>query len=928
MNRILQVLLVTAAFILVAPSTGRSQDPTVPKISALEFDGASSYVNLTPGVTNFSFGDFTISGWFNIRNKGGAQQFLFRITNQEGNTRRIQVSEMAGTITADIRAAAGGTIYAITTTAFAYDTWIHVAFVREGDQLRLYFDGVEVGSQAAVATAIPANRWAYLGANPYRGGVWGSPDNFFTGMIDEFQIWTIARTAQEIQALMTQPITPATGLRAGWAFNERTGTMAGDSSGNNLHGTVINATWTLPPAFTITDVHPANGAIFVPAQNGIQFNLYPGVNGVDASKVKLTLNGQDVSDKLQITGSAQWLVVFDGLKTNRFYHAQIEVTDRSGMAASQNMLFDTFDPANFSFEAEDFNYNAGQFIDNPPIDWTVQPNYFDQIGVQEIDVLATTSVQPKLYRYAEVVGTALSTDVPREKYLSSGFDDYNVTGITVGSWFNYTRTIPAASYNVYARLARNGAISARLDRVTSDPTQPGQTTEPLGWFKSAGTGSAQVYDWIPLRDAAGNFIAIDLDGVSTLRLSAETAFNANFFLLVPVTIAPPKVANINPTPGSNMTNISEGLTFTVSSGAGVEASAIRFIINGSDQSDSLVISGNKFAWTVSYNSLAQNENYSVQIQVIDEAGNDLAFPYTGMPNANPSLTFTFATYAPGSNPALQFDGNDYVNLSGVAANFASVGDFTISGWFKIRNKGAQQFLFRITHAESSTRRIQMTEAAGTITADIRATAGGTVYAISTTAFSYDTWTHIAFVRDGAELRLYFDGKLVGSQAAIETEFMANRWAYLGANTYNGSVWGNPDNFFMGAIDKFEIWTTARTAAEIQASMTQPIAPASSLLAGWDFDEAAGDIAYDASGNNYTATIIGAFWGPGPLFEPARPALTAMRNGTQLSLSWDQPNAKLEASEDPAAGWAVLQDATSPYITDMSGPKRFFRLRVD
>jgi len=46
------------------------------------------------------------------------------------------------------------------------------------------------------------------------------------------------------------------------------------------------------------------------------------------------------------------------------YAASIQVTDANGEGAIRNLKFDTINPA-YTFEAEDWNYGGGNFIDNP-----------------------------------------------------------------------------------------------------------------------------------------------------------------------------------------------------------------------------------------------------------------------------------------------------------------------------------------------------------------------------------------------------------------------------------------------------------------------------------------------------------------------------------------------------------------------------------
>ncbi len=83
----------------------------------------------------------------------------------------------------------------IATSALTTNTWIHVAAVYDGSQMRLYQDGVQVGSTSKTGT-IDQNAAvsAWIGRNP--GG-----KRPFDGLIDDVQIHSRALSASEIADL-------------------------------------------------------------------------------------------------------------------------------------------------------------------------------------------------------------------------------------------------------------------------------------------------------------------------------------------------------------------------------------------------------------------------------------------------------------------------------------------------------------------------------------------------------------------------------------------------------------------------------------------------------------------------------------------------------------------------------------------------------
>jgi hypothetical protein len=47
------------------------------------------------------------------------------------------------------------------------------------------------------------------------------------------------------------------------------------------------------------------------------------------------------------------------------YLAAISVTNANGITATTTIRFDTLSPNLYSWEVEDYDYNSGQFVDNP-----------------------------------------------------------------------------------------------------------------------------------------------------------------------------------------------------------------------------------------------------------------------------------------------------------------------------------------------------------------------------------------------------------------------------------------------------------------------------------------------------------------------------------------------------------------------------------
>jgi len=261
--------------------------------------------------------------------------------------------------------------------------------------------------------------------------------------------------------------------------------------------------------------------------------------GIANSNITVSVDGV-IRTNLAFSGPATSRnVVFPGLTLNHPHTATITLIDNNGRAASATANFDTFSPDSYTFEAEDFDYNSGQFFDNPQYG-----AYAGYGAVDGIDYHSVNSGQGGHDYRPNPPGleTEGSTDRPRLAF-SPGLQDYDVGFNSGGNWGNYTRTFPAGTYNIYLRAADGiGASgdSASLSLVTGGQTTTNQTTTKLGTFFVPATGDWQAYTWVPLKDNGGNLVQVTNSGsVKTLRMTTDNGnYNANFYILIPAYTPP------------------------------------------------------------------------------------------------------------------------------------------------------------------------------------------------------------------------------------------------------------------------------------------------------------------------------------------------------------------------------------------------------
>jgi len=232
--------------------------------------------------------------------------------------------------------------------------------------------------------------------------------------------------------------------------------------------------------------------------NNLTFNaLAPA--GASTTGIVVTLNGAAATN-LSFTGSSTNWIVKCPLLPNTAYTAVITVTDANGNAASTTKSFDTFS-AYYVWEAEDFDYGSGHFVDG------LQTNAYSGLGATvNVDTHQVNFGGTDLYR-PNGMDTEVNGDTLRTQYNGTGRSDYSIGYFSPGSWANYTRHYPAGGYYVFARLAAGGgATTCTLSQVTGGWGTTNQATNLLGTFSVANT-AWETYNYVPLKDANGNHLA-------------------------------------------------------------------------------------------------------------------------------------------------------------------------------------------------------------------------------------------------------------------------------------------------------------------------------------------------------------------------------------------------------------------------------------
>lgn len=197
--------------------------------NALSFDDDGDGVQINSpfsGIQNV----FTIELYFKVnQNFNGRRLFRHR-----GDYRDVDINFPQNNIISFSFYDVNSTAHEIfSQTQVSLNTWYHLAAIYDGQEMRLYLNGVLESSKSVTANV----SWS---ENYKRTDIGDSPSDThaemsFNGIIDEVRISDIARYGGEF--------TPDINTILYWQFNDGNGTSCIDESGRNHNGTIQNAQW-------------------------------------------------------------------------------------------------------------------------------------------------------------------------------------------------------------------------------------------------------------------------------------------------------------------------------------------------------------------------------------------------------------------------------------------------------------------------------------------------------------------------------------------------------------------------------------------------------------------------------------------------------------------------------------------------------------
>lgn len=232
----------TGTFVILAES--------IIEFSAPMFAGSAYLTSSTYAESPESYAQYTIEVRFQVSNMNNRNRAIFSNSNGDALNNILLRFEDPQSDNENFKAhslvqiVGRNSLYLNPSNSFKPNEWQHLALVCDGSSYRLYINGVDSG-----VLSIPSGPTIFANIN------WFSADTWWSGckiLMSEARIWSVVRTASQIQNNMTQVSPKSVGLEAYWRFNEGQGNVFEDATGKG-HTLTTSATPTWIDGILSTD---------------------------------------------------------------------------------------------------------------------------------------------------------------------------------------------------------------------------------------------------------------------------------------------------------------------------------------------------------------------------------------------------------------------------------------------------------------------------------------------------------------------------------------------------------------------------------------------------------------------------------------------------------------------------------------------------
>ncbi|MBX3734916.1 MAG: hypothetical protein KF791_20255 [Verrucomicrobiae bacterium] len=319
---------------------------------------------------------------------------------------------------------------------------------------------------------------------------------------------------------------------------------------------ILSPTDGVPPK--ITQATP-NQTIVPRNQGAVTIEITDFSTEVVPATVKFIFNGADQTAAAVVNKVADVTTVTYNpgvLPANTTVEYSVDFQDTGGLFQNFNGRYSTSvlgTEGQFLIEAEDFNSSGTAVAAASTMPYT-GGDYAGLPGVNLVDYTSDgpADIPPDGQVYRAPLNPVLPINANNgdlNRGLWNMTVNYKIGWADAADWCNYTRNFPEGSYEVWAALSHGetGAdqIRASLLLVTSDATQPGQTTQPLGSFSASGSGGWGSNVLVPMVDSTGQRIVVPMGGTQTVRFQMDSG-DFDYMIFIP-SAAPPPLPTISVT---------------------------------------------------------------------------------------------------------------------------------------------------------------------------------------------------------------------------------------------------------------------------------------------------------------------------------------------------------------------------------------------
>lgn len=283
---------------------------------------------------------------------------------------------------------------------------------------------------------------------------------------------------------------------------------------------------------------------FAPARSGRASTLTPFRAGTDAAvkaviahgvgtaptAISLVIDGTNNVTPTVTTAGNETTVSYTpagGWTPNSTHTAALTYGDRT---VSWSFGIGSLRTPTFFIEAEDFD-NAGT---SPAA--TSQMPYFGgalagATSNDGQDYQRGNEGASPIYRIGEDPQVPMDRTGDRDRGVNELAVNYKIGWVGAGQWYQYTRTFPAGTYNVYAGMSHGDAGATMGGNLA---TVSGGTPTVVGSFSGPGTGGWGNNALLPMMDSAttNTLATVQLSGSQTVRFNTENG-DYDFILFVP-----------------------------------------------------------------------------------------------------------------------------------------------------------------------------------------------------------------------------------------------------------------------------------------------------------------------------------------------------------------------------------------------------------